>query len=97
MARAAKPEYFRSSPLMAFGRRVRAFRHARGWSQEELAHRASLHVTYVSSVERGERNVSLVNILALGEALKSDPGALLTRDADFYRRAVEAASVRAPK
>ena len=94
MARAAKPAYFRSSPLAAFGRRVRAFRHARGWSQEELAHRASLHVTYVSSVERGERNISLVNILALGEALKADPGAFLTTDAGLYQRAVAATTAK---
>jgi len=97
MARAPRPTYFRTSPLVALGRRVRALRHARGWSQEELAHRASLHVTYVSSVERGERNVSLINILALGEALKTDPGVLLTADTALYQRAVAAACVRRGK
>lgn len=94
MASAGKPTYFRTSPLAAFGRRVRALRHARGWSQEELAHRASLHPTYVSSVERGERNVSLINILALGEALRTDPAALVTSDAALFQRAVAAAGGR---
>lgn len=88
MARVAKPTYHRTGPLVAFGRRVRALRHARGWSQEELAHRASMHATYVSSVERGERNISLLNVLALGEAFDADPGVLLTSDAESFRRAL---------
>ena len=41
----------------------------KGISQEELGARAELHRTYVSSVERGERNVSLVNIERLAIAL----------------------------
>lgn len=42
---------------------------AKGISQEALAEEADLHRTYVSSVERGERNVSLVNIARLATAL----------------------------
>lgn len=49
-----------------FGARVRMLRHEAGLSQEELASRAGVHPTYVSSVERGHRNISLVNIYALG-------------------------------
>ena len=41
-----------------------------GVSQEELGARAELHRTYVSSIERGERNVSLVNIERLADALE---------------------------
>ncbi len=52
-----------------FGRRVRELRNARGWSQEELAHRAGMHYTYVGGIERGERNPALVNIGALASAL----------------------------
>jgi transcriptional regulator with XRE-family HTH domain len=52
------------------GRRVRALRKARGWSQEELGGRASLHPTYVGGIERGERNVSLINLAKLSEAFQ---------------------------
>jgi len=43
---------------------------ARGLTQETLAGRANLHRTYVGSVERGERNISLVNVERLARALK---------------------------
>lgn len=57
----------------AFGRRVRAIREAAGLSQEQLAELAGLHRTYVSSLERGQRNVGLDNIYALASALKVSP------------------------
>ena len=60
-----------------FGRRVRARREALGWTQEGLAEATGLHWTYVGSVERGERNVSLVNIVKLADALEVDPGKLV--------------------
>lgn len=53
----------------AFGERVRHLRGQAGLSQERLAEQAGLHRTYVGSVERGERNVSLDNICALADAL----------------------------
>jgi transcriptional regulator with XRE-family HTH domain len=52
-----------------FGDAVRARRDELGLTQEELAHRAGIHRTYLSDVERGARNVSLVNIEALAAAL----------------------------
>ena len=52
-----------------YGDRLRQIRTEKGVSQEALAASAELHRTYVSSVERGERNVSLVNIARLAEAL----------------------------
>ena len=60
-----------------FGQRLRARREALGITQEKLAERAGLHTTYVSSVERGERNVSLHNILRLASAVEVDPGDLV--------------------
>lgn len=54
---------------IAFGDRVRALRTDRGLSQEKLAELSGLHRTYVSSVERGERNIALDNILELARAL----------------------------
>ena len=59
-----------------FGKRVRALREARGHSQEDLANLARLHRTYVGGVERGERNVSLLNIWRIADALGVDPPAL---------------------
>jgi transcriptional regulator with XRE-family HTH domain len=63
--------------LKAFGLRVRRMREALDWSQEQLAEQAGLHRTYISGLERGERNVSVLNILRLARALQSTPGELL--------------------
>jgi ribosome-binding protein aMBF1 (putative translation factor) len=52
-----------------FGQRLREVRQGRSISQEKLAELAGLHRTYVSSVERGERNISLINIESLAQAL----------------------------
>jgi transcriptional regulator with XRE-family HTH domain len=60
-----------------FGARVRERRVALGLSQEKLAERADLHWTYVGQIERGERNLGLVNILRLAAALKVDAGELV--------------------
>lgn len=59
-----------------FGERVRALRQERGLSQERLAEMAGVHRTYLSSLERGERNVSLDNIHAIAEALGVSPAEL---------------------
>ena len=50
------------------GLRVQQLRQAKGWSQDEFAHRANLHRTYVSGVERGIRNptISVLEKLAAG-------------------------------
>jgi transcriptional regulator with XRE-family HTH domain len=55
--------------LVRFGARLRKVRVAKGISQERLAELAGLHRTYVSSVERGSRNISLLNIDKLAVAL----------------------------
>ncbi len=53
-----------------FGQNLRKIRIGKNISQEELAFRSGLHRTYVSSVERGERNISLENIEKLARALE---------------------------
>ncbi|MBT3269818.1 helix-turn-helix transcriptional regulator [Candidatus Poribacteria bacterium] len=57
-------------PQKAFGSNVRRIRKARGHSQEKLGEIAGLHRTYIGSIERGEQNVSLQNIVAIAIALR---------------------------
>lgn len=52
-----------------FGSRLKEIRLSRNISQEELSYRAELHRTYISSIELGKRNVSLINIEKLARAL----------------------------
>ena len=54
------------------GLNLQALRRARGLSQEELAHRASMHQTYLSGIERGRRNPSVLVLGRLSEALGAD-------------------------
>jgi transcriptional regulator with XRE-family HTH domain len=56
--------------LKRFGERVRQLRVAAGLSQEQLADRSGLHRTYIGGVERGERNVGLLNVYAIAAALR---------------------------
>lgn len=67
----------RASVTVELGRRVRALRQQRGLSQERLGELAHVHRTYVGSLERGERNVALINIVRLAEALEVDPAELV--------------------
>lgn len=64
-------------PRIVFGKRVRELRLRRDLSQEKLAELADLHRNYVGGVERGERNIALLNIIALARALKVKPAKLL--------------------
>ena len=63
--------------LREFGDRLRKHRVEAQLSQEELAELANLHRTYVGSCERGQRNVSLLNIVAIANALNVDVQVLL--------------------
>lgn len=67
----------KSDSKMIFGERLRQVRLRVGFSQEELAHRAGLDRTYVSSCERGRRNLSLEAIIKLARALDVAPSELL--------------------
>lgn len=58
-----------SDPRLAFGEAVRKLRLAKGISQEKLAELADIHRTYIGDVERGARNIALVNMSKIAAAL----------------------------
>jgi transcriptional regulator with XRE-family HTH domain len=62
-----------------FGRAIRRIREAQGINQEEAAERCGLHRTYYSGIERGIRNVSLVNIERVSRGLKTSLPDLFSR------------------
>lgn len=61
----------------AFGLKVRTKRFELEMTQEELAEKADLHPTYLGSVERGERNIALENIIMIAKALGCSPKDLM--------------------
>jgi transcriptional regulator with XRE-family HTH domain len=69
----------RSAAHLAYGQALRELRVAKGISQERLAQLAKLDRTYVSGIERGERNPSLANILKLAAALDIEVSELAAR------------------
>jgi transcriptional regulator with XRE-family HTH domain len=77
----------RSLPPAVFGRRVRAFRLARGLSQIQLGHLAERHFTFVSEIEGG-KNATLATLFRLARALGVDPGVLVTDDERQFTRAL---------
>jgi transcriptional regulator with XRE-family HTH domain len=65
--------------LRKFGKRVRELRQERGWSQEEFALAVNLARSYMGDIERGQRNISLINIARIAGAL-GVPISLLCED-----------------
>lgn len=66
-----------SDATRILGERVRAERHAQDLSQEALADRCGVHWTFLGQVERGQRNLSLHNLLKIADGLVIDPGRLV--------------------
>ena len=66
-----------TDPKIILAKNLKALRQSTGLSQEELADRANLHRTYISSIERGQRNITLENIFALARALGTPPSTLV--------------------
>jgi transcriptional regulator with XRE-family HTH domain len=60
----------RDDPRVLFGRRLAQIRRAKGWSQEALSLESGIARSYLSGVERGQRNIALINICKLAEALE---------------------------
>lgn len=63
-----------------FADNLKKIRLEKGLSQEALADLAGLHRTYIGSVERGERNISIDNIERIAKALGCDPNNLIKRE-----------------
>lgn len=72
--------------MLRFGERLRIVRGKVGVSQEKLADMAGLHRTYVSSVERGQRNISLLNIEKLAQALGVEMRELMPEESRKSKR-----------
>lgn len=68
------------------GRNLRAYREARGLSQEAFADTLGVHRTYMGGVERGERNLTLKSVERLADRLGLDPRALLAPRTDASER-----------
>ena len=73
MPQSDKPEL-----LVAFGQAVRRLRTARGLSQERLAEEVGIHRTYIGDVERGLRNLGLLNVDRVAHALGTDLAGLMS-------------------
>ncbi len=56
------------SLLIKFGKQVKSLRQKNKLSQEELAYKAGLHRTYIGMIERGEKNITLINIEKIANA-----------------------------
>ena len=64
-------------PLKIFGENIKKRREDKGFSQEELANIAEFDRTYISLIERGKRNLSLLNICRFAKALEVKPFELI--------------------
>ena len=65
--------------LRALGQRIRAAREARGWSQERLADEAGIDRSYMSGIERGVRNISVLKLSRLAQVLGTKSADLLLK------------------
>jgi transcriptional regulator with XRE-family HTH domain len=66
------------------GQNIRGFRHKLGYTLEKLAILSGLNINYISSVERGERNIGILNVVKIAKALKIPPHLLLIPES--YRK-----------
>lgn len=65
--------------LVALGARIRELRAKRGWSQEGFADRCGLDRTYIGGIERGERNLAVLNLLKVARTLGVGVGTLFEK------------------
>jgi transcriptional regulator with XRE-family HTH domain len=65
--------------LLSVGRKIRSHREGKGLSQDEMAHLAGLDRAYYGGIERGERNVSTLNLIKIAAALEMEIGELFPK------------------
>jgi len=65
--------------LVQLGGRIRSLRQRRGWTQLRLAEEVGLHRSFIADVERGSRNISILNLLHIATALGISLAELLAR------------------
>ncbi|WP_135552682.1 helix-turn-helix domain-containing protein [Paenibacillus cymbidii] len=70
--------------LQVIGQRIREIRKAKGLSQEALAERSGFQTSYIGATERGERNLSIVNLHKIAESLAVDIGVLFDLDKNIF-------------
>lgn len=70
--------------LSQFGEQIKLVRNERNISQEKLAELSKLDRTYISSVERGQRNIGILNIIKIANALNVNACSLLEKLGDFH-------------
>jgi transcriptional regulator with XRE-family HTH domain len=73
----AVPKDTQSPLLRKVGSRIKKLREDRGWSQQELSRRSGVHRVYLSGIERGIRNFTILHLTRLTRALKVTAGSLL--------------------
>ena len=70
----------KSNILEKFGERLKQLRKEKGLSQEQLAEKANLHRTYIGMIERAEKNITLLNIEKIANALDTKISSLLNEE-----------------
>ncbi|WP_316892546.1 helix-turn-helix domain-containing protein [Ralstonia mannitolilytica] len=73
------PKHAGDPALASIGKTVRAMRKAKGFSQEELALATDMDRSYVGGIERGEHNLTVLNLLRIANVLGMSTGELLTK------------------
>lgn len=68
----------------AFGKRLAEVRKALSWSQERLALESGIARSYMSDVERGKRNITIVNVCRIANTLGVSPCVLMDFDGDLF-------------
>lgn len=72
-----KPILPHKTVSMQLGRILRILRTSKGMTQEELAEKTGLHRTYIGVVERGEKNITIINCMKIAHVLGSDLASIL--------------------